>query len=1783
MKSKLKSVVALLLTVCLLVGLLPVAYAAEPIGGFTISQEETTENGVSKLVVSVQATGISILTADVMISYDNTVVVPVDSTDLKTEISVADGNKTENACFTSGTGFSAVGYEWAVKGDRTAFNYSLMSSNILKGTDISTSTIIAEFYFKVIDGKTPNKATFRIETAPSELLDQLQPTDNEAAPLKFSTADSSYRYGGTEAAMDESAGELTASISFRGDNVDALTDTAINNKDNLSLAVPTSGSAELQLSVTNTGLDGEYAGSDAETTWEITDGEETGAEIDKNSGVLKIDNTGRAGTVTVQATTKAGGVIETDTAEVTITRADSEPGTVTISGETKITVPANVETVNMKETYTVSVTDQFGAEVAPAEDGITWSIEGTVPTGVSINEDTGVLTVSSYAEVPAKITIKATVTDVTNPAAVNLLAEQSAKYEVSLVREKSVATTVEITGIDIEGYDVPVAAAQSGVFVKPEATVKDQYGDVMENASVTWSLTEQPDGIEFDSTTGMIAITTAVKTSCDLKLTVTVDGTSVTTSADVKINRAESVATEIIILRDEVPLDGADTVVKPAGSEPKTYEYFAIVMDQYDMPMRELSPTMTAITANGVSFEDDTLTVTSEAAKDTEVTITASYGSLSPVSVTVTITDVDVDWSAVDTAVSGKSLTYGQKNSELADLPAAGTASAAEAELEGTFSYKDGDTVQNAGSQKVTVVFTVTTDGEYKGVQVEKTYDVTVSKKAITVIADDKTKNYGHANPELTFTVPDGALVNGDEASVLTVRLTCTATETTGVGTVEITGTGTADNYNVTVTPGKLTISPATVTITTTAPTQSILANSVSNTVEGLKALLNLPATVNITGAGTAATTASITWADATEEFDAKRGTYTYVGTVKENANFANQPTLTATVTVEPVHVTAISGGESITVSKSQVANATDLDVLGVDDSVTLTYDNNVTEQAIVADWDQDLAAVQAAADTVTETSGDKSVTLTLTDANIPAWATVDIAMPQVTITITNKYVIPESDITFADTTITYGEKYEPSASVAGEDKYADVTYTYTCNGSETLPTDVGTYTITVTVENDSYKGTKSATLTINPKSLAADMLTITGTYTYTGAAVTPTFQVKDGEKVLVSGTDFTAEVTNNVNAGEATVTVTGQGNYQGTVSGKFTISDKDLADGDIVISGLPESVTYTGSGIEPQFTVTFGDIALVKGTDYTVTYSDNENAGTATVTISGQGNYTGTKEAKFTIAPAAAAGTVTISGNNYEVGTELTAEVSGDKHGTLTYQWYANGTAVAGETNSTYTIKAGDTSVYVVATSSGNYEGTLTSSAIEVGKTPIPGGVSLVVSGDSTPVAGEQLTVTVANAPEGFAYSIQWLRDGVAIPGETGTTYTLTDADKGHTISAKLVPGEGYTGEIVANQGVSVAATVPGKLAVTATAGDRTATIRWTVDDGGSPITQYKIQLGENTIYVDGGTTSYIFSGLSNGDTYKITVTAINAMGESAATEVTVMPKAPTPVDPGDDDDDDHHSSGGSSSSVTRYTITVEQNRGGEITPDTVRVRRGEDQTFRIRADEGYEIEDVLVDGESVGDVSRYTFENVRKAHTIEAIFRAIDEEEPGQSDRPFTDVDPNGWAAEYIYYLYDRGVVNGISTNQFAPTRSITRAEFVKMLAGVAGVADDELNYNSSSFTDVEPGSWYEPYVNWAVENGVTTGTSATTFSPTANITREQMAVMIYRFAQNYGVELPSGTSATFSDAASFSSWASEAIYAMQRAGIIDGVGGGRFAPADNATREQACKMLAVLMELM
>jgi uncharacterized repeat protein (TIGR02543 family) len=142
-------------------------------------------------------------------------------------------------------------------------------------------------------------------------------------------------------------------------------------------------------------------------------------------------------------------------------------------------------------------------------------------------------------------------------------------------------------------------------------------------------------------------------------------------------------------------------------------------------------------------------------------------------------------------------------------------------------------------------------------------------------------------------------------------------------------------------------------------------------------------------------------------------------------------------------------------------------------------------------------------------------------------------------------------------------------------------------------------------------------------------------TQVYTGSAIEPVVTVKDGETTLTLGTDYEVAYSNNVNAGTATVTITGKGNYSGETAATFTIIPKAVTNDGITIAAIADR-TYTGSAIEPEVTVTDGGTTLTLGTDYTIGYSANVNVGTATATITGKGNYSGEKAATFTIIPKA-------------------------------------------------------------------------------------------------------------------------------------------------------------------------------------------------------------------------------------------------------------------------------------------------------------------------------------------------------------------------------------------------------------------------------------------------------------------------------------------------------------------------------------------------------------------
>lgn len=172
--------------------------------------------------------------------------------------------------------------------------------------------------------------------------------------------------------------------------------------------------------------------------------------------------------------------------------------------------------------------------------------------------------------------------------------------------------------------------------------------------------------------------------------------------------------------------------------------------------------------------------------------------------------------------------------------------------------------------------------------------------------------------------------------------------------------------------------------------------------------------------------------------------------------------------------------------------------------------------------------------------------------------------------------------------------------------------------------------------------------------------------------------------------------------------------------------------------------------------------------------------------------------------------------------------------------------------------------------------------------------------------------------------------------------------------------------------------------------------------------------------------------------------------------------------------------------------------------------------------------------------------------------------------SNLRFIDVPADHWANEYITYLSEKAIVNGVDEYSFKPGSTVTRATFVTILGRLAGV--DMSQYLTAEFTDVEMDSWYGPYIAWASQSGIVTGYGNGKFGPGDHITREQMAVIIMRYADYTGVVLPGiNESMAFTDQDMISDYALEAVELAQTSGIITGKPGGLFDPKGTALRSE------------
>lgn len=255
-----------------------------------------------------------------------------------------------------------------------------------------------------------------------------------------------------------------------------------------------------------------------------------------------------------------------------------------------------------------------------------------------------------------------------------------------------------------------------------------------------------------------------------------------------------------------------------------------------------------------------------------------------------------------------------------------------------------------------------------------------------------------------------------------------------------------------------------------------------------------------------------------------------------------------------------------------------------------------------------------------------------------------------------------------------------------------------------------------------------------------------------------------------------------------------------------------------------------------------------------------------------------------------------------------------------------------------------------------------------------------------------------------------------------------------------------------------------------------------------------------------------------------------------------------------------------------------------GSVTVKPTSAKEGDTVTITPTPDEGFVVEDVKVtdkDGKEIevtdnGD-GTYSFKMPASKVTVTPVI--IEDGDVPLVNRPFVDVPEDSWFYDAVYYCYDNGSIKGVDETHFAPNDTTTRAMIVTILWRMEGQPEAA----ASSFTDVESGSWYEEAVNWAAEKEIVKGMSETTFAPTANITREQMATILARYAEfkgkkgdDYAVDL-SG----FTDLDSVSDWALDAMNWSVASELMKGVTETTLDPKGNATRAQVAVLMQRLCE--
>ena len=844
----------------------------------------------------------------------------------------------------------------------------------------------------------------------------------------------------------------------------------------------------------------------------------------------------------------------------------------------------------------------------------------------------------------------------------------------------------------------------------------------------------------------------------------------------------------------------------------------------------------------------------------------------------------------------------------------------------------------------------------------------------------------------------------------------------------------------------------------------------------------------------------------------------------------------TKEVTVTPADFGLTQDGIKIEVTHA--GNSLITGYLPSDDMRSVTFMLRDTDKTDAANNASDTATLKFSSANYNEASG--TLTIKIIDKNTDA-NTLQIDVPA---------------------TVTYGDTVSPSVGESKPAGAGDVTFKFfdkDGNQVSDQPFPVGKYKVTASCEDADTIYTAEKEFEVVARELTEENVTFGENLVYTGNELTQTVTVTVGGKELTKDTDYTVTGLTGTEPGSYPVTVTGTGNYTGTVTKSFEIAKADISSA--TISDIDSPVGYTGTAYEPEVTVTFNRTELALDTDYTVAYTNNVNAGEATVTITGTGtHFKGSVEKHFTITAADLSGCTfapiaDVTYNTKAHTPEVTVAISGrtleaDKDYTVSYASNVNaGTATVtvtgkgnftGSANTTFTIAKADLnlSVYTISSLCTETEvktSTLPSNFFLADETETGFSIALTAAGgdaiftqEPAVVDGENMITYQLNGGTGEA-TFNVTVTPVSSNYKAGTYDLKIQAYDKTNVSNRIVFESGsavYTGSGIKYEKATIAGHSSGMrytyapdvatgatldaAALPLTVG--TYTVTATYSDASSY--GYKTATFTITKATPAGTPAYTkieTSGKTLADT-KLTVGTIRPAGTIAwdLPLTTVLKDGKeyawtfTPTD------------------THNYTTLTGKlipyvDDGTDYIPGVIDGNSGSFNFHDVsRFDYFYDAVKWAAENGIASGTGRYTFSPdavCTRAQTVTFLWRAAGSPMPRYRTCAFTDVDSRDYYYNAVLWAVEQGITTGLTATTFGPDVTVSRGQVATFLYRAASASKPN---TFNPFTDVKTTAYNYDAILWAYDNRITTGTSDTTFSPDASCTRAQIVTFLYRYYQ-------------------------------------------------------------------